>query len=165
MTRDEIYSIFNKTLDFTRNLASDPQYVRLNQIPVGVCVEVCTVQQEGESYNDALDRAIRADHLVPLDMCLILPPNAGTLRPMCCYRKLFLRKLRRVRAENVEEGLAIMPVCTICSRSGKLGAQISTLPKCGHAFHYHCVFRWIEANGTMCPSCSRPVYDRITELF
>ncbi|KAL3617592.1 hypothetical protein CASFOL_037913 [Castilleja foliolosa] len=165
MTPDEINLTLNETLDFTRNLASDPQYVRLNQIPVLVSLEVRTVQQEGEAYNDALDRAIRAEHLCPLDMYPIIA--MGAFRPMCYFRKSFLRKLslRKVRVENVEEGLALMPVCPICSRSGKLGAWISTLPKCGHAFHYHCVFRWIEANGMMCPSCFRPGYDRISELL
>ncbi|KAL3617864.1 hypothetical protein CASFOL_038185 [Castilleja foliolosa] len=162
MTAEEQKFLHNETLDFTRNLASE--YVSLNQIPVGVCLEVRTVQQEGEAYNDALDRAIRAEHLFPLDMCSSSIAR-GAFTPMCCFRKSFLTRLLRVRVENVEEGLALMPVCHICSRSCKLGAQISTLPKCGHVFHSHCIFRWIEANGIMCPSCLRPGFDHLSELM
>ncbi|KAL3625350.1 hypothetical protein CASFOL_030804 [Castilleja foliolosa] len=147
MSRDEIEFLLNKTLDFTRNIASDPRYVLLNPIPVTVCLEVRTVQQEGEPFNDALDRAIREEHLVPLYMwnyattveCSSMPDD----------RRLFLKFLKRVRVKNVEEGLALMRVCPICSRSGALGSQISTLPRCGHAFHSHCIYRWIEENDVL----------------
>ncbi|KAL3625341.1 hypothetical protein CASFOL_030795 [Castilleja foliolosa] len=144
MTEDEIKFLLNKTLDFTRNIASDPQYVSLNPIPVVVCLEVKTVQQEGEPFNDALDRAIRAEHLVPLYNWSVATTVECSSMPK--ERRLFLIFLKRVRVENVEEGMALMPVCPICSRSGAIGSQISTLPRCGHAFHSHCIARWIEEN-------------------
>ncbi|KAL3631750.1 hypothetical protein CASFOL_024734 [Castilleja foliolosa] len=154
MNGDEIIFLLNETLDFTRNIASDPQHVLLNLIPVAVCIEVRTVQQDGETLDDAMDRAIRAEYTVPM----FTDPTY-----MCYSRSSFLRELSKVRVANVEEGLALMPVCPICSRSCTLGAQISTLPKCGHTFHSHCIFLWIKDKGLICPSCPSPAYERIWE--
>ncbi|KAL3655374.1 hypothetical protein CASFOL_001160 [Castilleja foliolosa] len=91
-----------------------------------------------------MDRAIRAEHLVPLYMWKHATTVGCSTMPKS--RWLYLVFLKRVRVENVEEGLALMPVCPICSRSSTLGSPISSLRRCGHAFHSHCIFRWIEDN-------------------
>ncbi|KAL3631585.1 hypothetical protein CASFOL_024569 [Castilleja foliolosa] len=157
MTRAEIHFLLNETLDFTRSLVSDPQYVSLNPIPVVVYVEVHTVQQKNETLNNAMDRAIRAEHLAPL--YLWPQPTIVESGEMCSYRLSYLRGLTRVRVENAVDGLALMPICPICKRCGRVGSQITTLPGCGHAFHSHCVIRWIASKEKdVCPSCRRRAF-------
>ncbi|GFP99351.1 E3 ubiquitin-protein ligase rnf126-b [Phtheirospermum japonicum] len=71
---------------------------------------------------------------------------------------MFIRSLDRVRVGNADERLALMKVCSICSRDSNVGAQITPLPTCGHAFHSHCILPWLEENN-LCPSCRSPAYD------
>ncbi|GFP87913.1 hypothetical protein PHJA_000935000 [Phtheirospermum japonicum] len=96
--------------------------------PVVVDLDVFTVQREGETFDACMDRAIMAQKL---------------------------RHLDRMRVEDVQEGLALMPVCPICSRGTSIGAQISLLT-CQHAFHSHCIIRVLESNKLTCPLCHYP---------
>lgn len=41
--------------------------------------------------------------------------------------------------------------CTICIEEVATGTTVSTMP-CGHWFHFECIKRWLEQNGT-CPNC------------
>ncbi|GFP97439.1 E3 ubiquitin-protein ligase rnf6 [Phtheirospermum japonicum] len=157
MSKDELRSLLKETLDFLRKTAADPQHAPLNPIPVVVHLDVCTVQQEGESFGAAKDRAIRAEYLVPLYLWQhrMTLPEFKAMHPLL---RMFIRSLDRVRVGNADERLALMKVCSICSRDSNVGAQITPLPTCGHAFHSHCILPWLEENN-LCPSCRSPAYD------
>ncbi|CAA0827555.1 Putative RING-H2 finger protein ATL50 [Striga hermonthica] len=156
MTRDEIKHMLGQALDFTREAAADPQHAALDKIPIVVGIEVCTVQQDGESVEAAMGRAIRAQYLVPLYLWTKETPKQYKLREYGVRWLYFLRKLGKIRVENVDEGLALMPACHICSRATTTGAQITVLPSCGHAFHTRCVWVWLE-NNEKCPLCGDSV--------
>ncbi|GFQ07379.1 hypothetical protein PHJA_002882000 [Phtheirospermum japonicum] len=155
MTRDESLSLANEAFAFAKQMVdNDPQLG--SPVPVVVDLDVCTVQREGETFDACMDRAITAQKLVPL--YLWYPAQTVEHKPstMCGGTVFFLRDLGRMRVEHLQEGLALMPVCPICSRGTNIGAQISLLP-CQHAFHSHCIVRLLESNKLTCPLCHSPV--------
>ncbi|KAH6825039.1 hypothetical protein C2S53_006956 [Perilla frutescens var. hirtella] len=104
---------------------NDPAHADLLTIPVAIDLEVRTVQMENESVSEARERSINPEVLVPLHFWS---------HTMACERMgrrhhgdVLLCMLPRLKVENVEEVLALMPLCVIC---------ISVL-KCGHIFHSH----------------------------
>ncbi|GFQ07380.1 hypothetical protein PHJA_002882100 [Phtheirospermum japonicum] len=160
MTKQEIRKLFDDAFDFAKRMAADDPQPN-NIIPVVVDLDVRTVQQEGESFDECMERAITAQKLVPL----WLWPSEQTVE-----RKQFnkdptfvflLRVLHRIRVEDVDEGLALMELCPICSKSPKVGSQISKLWFCEHPFHSHCIVRVLEDNN-LCPTCHSPVYGKHT---
>ncbi|KAI3449143.1 hypothetical protein Pfo_005808 [Paulownia fortunei] len=155
MTDDEVDRLIYEAFDFAKQMAADPQHASLRVIPVVVGVEVCTVQQEGEPIGPTMDRAIRAQNLVPLYLWPF--PTAVERQPINPLLINFMMKLPRIRVEDVDEGRALMRVCSICLRNPRMGTQISLLP-CHHAFHSHCVVRWLE-NSKLCPLCHFPAHD------
>ncbi|KAL7108191.1 hypothetical protein ACP275_06G099400 [Erythranthe tilingii] len=158
MTKDEMDRMTHEAVEFGRQMAAevaDPQPSDLVAIPISVEIDVCTVQQEGEAIDDARERAIRATNLVPLYLWQITFTKNNSKR---LWLMVYLRrKLERVRVLNIDEGLGLMNVCSICSKKPVFGAQISTLP-CGHAFHTHCIVGVLEQDN-LCPTCSYPAYD------
>eukprot|EP01057_Protomagalhaensia_wolfi_P000682 Protomagalhaensia_wolfi_Nauph_80__681@NODE_138_length_3488_cov_57_178602_g102_i0_p2_GENE_NODE_138_length_3488_cov_57_178602_g102_i0NODE_138_length_3488_cov_57_178602_g102_i0_p2_ORF_typecomplete_len292_score12_98zfRING_2/PF13639_6/2_3e13zfC3HC4_2/PF13923_6/7_9e08zfrbx1/PF12678_7/1e04zfrbx1/PF12678_7/4e08zfRING_11/PF17123_5/1_6e07zfC3HC4/PF00097_25/7_1e06zfANAPC11/PF12861_7/5_6e03zfANAPC11/PF12861_7/7_1e06zfC3HC4_3/PF13920_6/9_2e02zfC3HC4_3/PF13920_6/8_8e05zfRING_UBOX/PF13445_6/0_00015zfRING_5/PF1 len=47
-------------------------------------------------------------------------------------------------------------LCPICLTEFELAEPIRRLPACHHAFHVHCIDRWLTNCGT-CPLCQRPL--------
>ncbi|GFP91461.1 hypothetical protein PHJA_001290100 [Phtheirospermum japonicum] len=134
-------------------MAARPEHANLNLIPVVVNLEVITVQQEKETFDAAMDRAIGAHKLVPLYLWPHVT-NAERNKPrMTVMLMNYLSDLERIRVEDVDQGLALMQVCGICDRKPCLGAQISVLA-CKHAFHPHCLVRLREETPDICPICS-----------
>ncbi|KAL6533139.1 hypothetical protein OROMI_027251 [Orobanche minor] len=152
MTPKEIKSLVNEALSFANQMAAEPEHASLNKVPIVVHLEVYTVQQDGESLADAMDRSIRAHNLVPS----YIWPQPTHHKPimMNVMLRVFLLGLDRIRVEDIDEGLALMPACWICKRKPSIGAQISPLP-CKHAFHSQCIVRWLEDKGSResCPLC------------
>ncbi|CAA0832904.1 Unknown protein [Striga hermonthica] len=64
MGHDEIKRLVDEAFDFARQNAGDHDH----WVPVVVSMEVCTAQQEGESIEASMDRAIRAQYLMPLSV-------------------------------------------------------------------------------------------------
>ncbi|VFQ94282.1 unnamed protein product [Cuscuta campestris] len=143
MPHDAI-SLCASAVDFARKMGADRPH--LDVIPVFVEIKVSTVQQAGEPIALTLERAIRPERLCPLytNVFTMLPPVDPSLL-------LHVRSLPRIRVERVEQGSALMDLCDICSRGPTVGDQISNL-KCGHAFHSHCVVRWL-VRSNLCPTC------------
>ncbi|KAL7084753.1 hypothetical protein ACP275_14G240400 [Erythranthe tilingii] len=163
MTGDEMDRLTRDAVDFGRQVASavaNPQPSDLIVIPIVVELDVCTVQQDGETIEAARDRAIKAQNMLPLYLwsptfSMKTKKKNTTSKPLRLI--YFLKQLKRVRVVNVDEGLALMSFCSICSKKPMIGAQISTLP-CGHAFHAHCIVGSLE-HDNLCPTCSSPAYD------
>ncbi|KAL3627711.1 hypothetical protein CASFOL_029074 [Castilleja foliolosa] len=64
MPGDEIQSLIHEVFDFAQEImAVDPS---IPVIPIVVDVDVCTVQLDGETLDDAIDRSVRPDCLIPL---------------------------------------------------------------------------------------------------
>ncbi|XP_012840152.1 PREDICTED: RING-H2 finger protein ATL5-like [Erythranthe guttata] len=153
MTKDEVNKLVHEAFEFARKIADDPRHASRLVIPVLVSLEVRTVQQEGEPVDSVIDRTIRAEKLAPLYLWPLATPPVDHPKFPC-----FLTKLPRNRVEDIEEGLKIMRACGICLRAPTIGAQITVLPSCGHAFHSHCIVRWLMGNN-LCPLCNSPAYD------
>ncbi|KAL3629597.1 hypothetical protein CASFOL_026819 [Castilleja foliolosa] len=137
-------------------MASRPANSSPRLIPVVVRLEACTVQKEGESNEAVMERAICSRRLIPL---YLYPCPMITEMPKRIddHLKLFLKSMDRVRVEDTGQELArIMTVCHFCSKRACVGAQIILL-KCNHAFHSHCIARWLE-DSNMCPLCDEFVY-------
>ncbi|GFP98145.1 E3 ubiquitin-protein ligase rnf6 [Phtheirospermum japonicum] len=45
----------------------------------------------------------------------------------------------------------------VCVVPPTIGSQVTTL-KCGHAFHYHCIAKWLGDNDS-CPTCRQQAHD------
>ncbi|GFP87069.1 E3 ubiquitin-protein ligase rnf126 [Phtheirospermum japonicum] len=151
MSYDEILYILDEAIDFAK---ADPHQQQSQVTAVVVSLEVCTVQQDGESLGACMDRAIRATNLVPL---YLWPYATMERKPMTSMLSGYLRRLDRFRVEDIDQGSTLMRACPICSRDTTIGAQISKLPKCKHAFHSHCIVRCLEDNN-LCPTCQAPAY-------
>ncbi|WVZ74933.1 hypothetical protein U9M48_023047 [Paspalum notatum var. saurae] len=52
--------------------------------------------------------------------------------------------------------------CTVCLGEFQDGELLRLLPKCGHAFHVHCIDTWLRAH-VNCPLCRADVVDRAAE--
>ncbi|KAL3639667.1 hypothetical protein CASFOL_014635 [Castilleja foliolosa] len=157
MTEDEMKLLSSEAFDFAKQMAAKPEHALLNLIPIAVEIDVCTVQQEAETYDACLGRAIRPQNMVPLYLWVSFT-SVEERKPMTPRLITFLLHLPRIRVEDIEKGLALMEECSICSEMTKVGAQISVL-QCGHAFHSHCVVGWLEDN-RLCPTCKSPAYER-----
>ncbi|KAL3625581.1 hypothetical protein CASFOL_031035 [Castilleja foliolosa] len=157
MTEDEMKLLSSEAFDFAKQMAVKPEHASLNLIPIVVEIDVCTVQQEAETHDACLGRAIRPQNMVPLYLFLEFT-SVEERKPMTSKLIMFLFDLPRIRVEDIEKGLALMEECSICSERAKVGAQISVL-QCGHAFHSRCVVGWLEDN-RLCPTCKSPAYKR-----
>ncbi|GFQ08242.1 E3 ubiquitin-protein ligase rnf6 [Phtheirospermum japonicum] len=160
MTLSEINNFTRSALAFAKRMAARPENASLSHIPVVVSFEVCTVQKEGELHEAVMDRAICNRRLVPLHLyhCQTITEMP---KPMDFYVLQSLMMLPRARVEDTDQELArLMSVCHICSKRPCVGAQI-TLLRCKHAFHSHCVVRWLEDNN-LCPLCDCDVYIRFS---
>ncbi|GFP93357.1 E3 ubiquitin protein ligase rie1 [Phtheirospermum japonicum] len=158
MTLSEITNFTRSAFAFAERMAARPENASLSHIPVVVSFEVCTVQKEGELHEAVMDRAICNRRLVPL---YLYPCQTITEmpKPMDVYVKQTLRRLPRTRVEDTDQELASpMSACHFCSKRPCAGAQI-TLLRCNHAFHSHCIVRWLEDNN-LCPLCDYDVYFR-----
>ncbi|KAL3628625.1 hypothetical protein CASFOL_027671 [Castilleja foliolosa] len=165
MSIDEIKSLVNQALDFAKQqmAVNAAKYESRSVISFVVGLDVCTVQQEGESINDTMGRAIRPEHLFPMRMCYLFERRGpgwrynGETEKSYIDHMDFLTDLARFRPDD-DVGLARMEVCGVCSLESRAvpAAQVSYLP-CGHGFHSHCVFRWFNDGKSMCPSCGARV--------
>ncbi|KAK9110972.1 hypothetical protein Scep_018491 [Stephania cephalantha] len=56
------------------------------------------------------------------------------------------------------EGLHLIDVndCSVCLSEFEYGESLRVLPKCGHAFHVHCIDAWLSSH-TNCPLCRAPI--------
>ncbi|KAI3469245.1 hypothetical protein Pfo_025908 [Paulownia fortunei] len=150
MSDDEIQRLVHGAFDFAKQRAADPQHGSV--IPVVVGLDVCTVQLDGEPLNATIDRAIRPECLIPLYLWPVGPDvQRRRIGEVDITLDLFSMDLPKIRVEDVDQGLALMEVCPICLHNPTIGAQISLLP-CHHAFHNHCVVRWLQKS-TSCPLC------------
>lgn len=155
MPRDLIRTFNLDAIDFARETtAADPERASDVVIPIAAHVKVCTVQLGSESFEEAMNRAIRAEDLVPL---FVWSFRAVVDESKCsCERGFNLSyRLEGKRFESVDEALALMPLCSICSQAPTFGTQITVLPKCGHAFHSRCIILHL-VDQDMCPCCSTP---------
>ncbi|XP_046979677.1 peroxisome biogenesis factor 10-like [Schistocerca americana] len=66
-------------------------------------------------------------------------------------RHLIRREQRRNRRRRRRNEVGS---CVICQEN--VLRSVSSVLSCGHYFHTHCIFAWINAN-TSCPTCRAPV--------
>ncbi|KAL3619352.1 hypothetical protein CASFOL_036922 [Castilleja foliolosa] len=120
-------------------------------VPIIVDVDVCTLQLVGETIDKAFERSVRPESLIPLE--LVRPIEKGNNK-LCRLRvrDFLLYGLPMVR---VEEGSDVMETCPICMGGPRGGALVSRLP-CKHAFHSHCVVRWLMKRQS-CPMCRHEI--------
>ncbi|KAL7155435.1 hypothetical protein ABFS83_03G074800 [Erythranthe nasuta] len=133
MPAEESLLLASRALDFAKQTTLNSPHP-VDVVLVTVDLDVCTVQLEGETLDDAFGRAIRAECLPPLYLWPHLSPR---------------NRLLAIR--HVDQGLSVMDTCSICLCNPTIGAQLSLLA-CGHSFHYHCIARWLMKS-TTCPFC------------
>ncbi|GFQ07746.1 E3 ubiquitin-protein ligase rnf181 [Phtheirospermum japonicum] len=121
MTDDLIQSFIHKALDYAQQVTA--VHPSRPIVPIVVNLYVCTLQLDGETIDHAIDRSVRPDCLIPLD--LLRPDGAGSG--------------------------ALMETCPFCLGGPTAVAPVSLLP-CKHAFHSHCVVRWLMESES-CPLC------------
>ncbi|GFP85102.1 E3 ubiquitin-protein ligase rlim [Phtheirospermum japonicum] len=152
MTDDQIQSFIHKALDYAQQITA--VHPSRPIVPIVVDLYVCTVQLDGETIDHTIDRSVRPDCLIPLH--LLRPDGAAKdddddscLR----LRDYLLCVLPRIRADDLHvEGFgALMETCPICLGGPTAAAPVSLLP-CRHAFHSHCVVRWLMERES-CPMC------------
>ncbi|GER26044.1 RING/U-box superfamily protein [Striga asiatica] len=155
MGHEETKRLVDEAFDFARENAGAHDH----WVPVVVDLEVCTAQQEGESIEASMERAIRAQYLMPLSyLTAHLLPTEEYKPKKFDIRHIFSRKMGMVRVEEKNEDEK--KACGICSRNtSHVGAVLSTIPACGHTFHAHCLCLWLEAT-TRCPTCQTAAYHR-----
>ncbi|EYU38939.1 hypothetical protein MIMGU_mgv1a012270mg [Erythranthe guttata] len=158
MTFDETSALERGAVAFARQTAAAATSANRDLVfPVVIGIDVCTVQQEGETIGEARARAIRSKHMVPVFLyqlaCFRLDQNRSA--KLC----VFLRDvLPRTRVVDVVVSDDEDFVCPMCSKRPWFGVQVTSLPCCGRTFHSHCIVTWLEHNH-VCPSCDSPVYD------
>ncbi|GFQ07604.1 nep1-interacting protein-like 1 [Phtheirospermum japonicum] len=148
MSDDEIQKLVREALCLAKQQESITS-TRARVIPFVVGIDVCTVQQEGEGLDAAMDRAIKVENLLPLDL---LDGSNPDIAIDLNLEDFLICHLPRIRVEDVDEGFSLMETCSICLRNPTIGAQVSVVPSCRHAFHYHCIVRWVMRNNS-CPLC------------
>ncbi|KAK6136288.1 hypothetical protein DH2020_029952 [Rehmannia glutinosa] len=127
MPEDEIDKLVHEAFNFAKHHKS----IRSTVIPFIVDVDVCTVQQDGEELEAAMDRAIRAENLVPLYLWhhIKVEDDVDKLEDILDFLQF---NLPRMRVEDVDQGLGLMETCPVCLHDPTVGAQISLLPQCSH---------------------------------
>ncbi|KAK6156396.1 hypothetical protein DH2020_010644 [Rehmannia glutinosa] len=161
MPDDEIQNLVHGALDFAKQqliCGVDDKSSIGRVIPLVVGVDVCTVQQEGEELDAAMDRAIRPEKLIPLSVWYHINYVEKHNHIDLVELVEFMLTLLRIRVEDVDKGLSLMETCPICLHNPTIGTQITFLPLCGHAFHNHCIIRWLQKNNS-CPFCRVRAYD------
>ncbi|CAA0841904.1 RING/U-box superfamily protein [Striga hermonthica] len=157
MTEAHIQELIREALDLCRSTVLSTADRGPRVIPVTVRIDVCTVQQDGEELGATMDRAIRVENLLPLDVNGIY-----IYRDIGFALEVFVvEDMVKFRLEDVELGLGLMRSCPICKRAPTLGAQLSTLA-CGHTFHCRCIVGSLR-NKNSCPVCNVSVYDENPE--
>ncbi|KAL8059159.1 hypothetical protein ABFX02_03G068100 [Erythranthe guttata] len=159
MPAEESLLLASRALDFAKQTALNSPHP-VDVVLVTVDLDVCTLQLEGETLDDAFGRAIRAECLPPLYLWPHLSPRNRllTIRRVDLDLRLFLRSgLPLIRVEDVDQGLSVMDTCSICLCNPTIGAQLSLLA-CGHSFHYHCIVRWLMKSH-LCPVCRFHAHD------
>ncbi|GFQ07747.1 E3 ubiquitin-protein ligase rnf181 [Phtheirospermum japonicum] len=154
MPDDEIRSLIHEVFDFAEQITVVDSSIPA--VPIVVEVDVWTVQLDGETLDDAIDRSVRPDRLIPLD--LVRPEGwekEDSCRPL---RDYLLYGLPRIGVEDEGFG-ARMETCPICLGGPTAAAPMSLLP-CNHAFHRHCVVRWILKSWS-CPLCRHEIAHEI----
>ncbi|KAL6563756.1 hypothetical protein OROGR_002715 [Orobanche gracilis] len=152
---DAIPNLVEEVVGLVGQTVADPRYRSLALIPVVAAVDVCTVQQEDEPLDAAMERAIRAGRLGPSECCA---DGDEICEELWCFLK---NELPRTGVEGVDMCSNLMDDdCSICLHGHTIGTHISRLPLCGHAFHYHCAVSWLVRKNT-CPLCCRQVHDLI----
>ncbi|KAL3619354.1 hypothetical protein CASFOL_036924 [Castilleja foliolosa] len=145
MPDDQILALIRQVFDFTQEIVSVDPSVPI--VPIVVDVDVCTLQLDGETIYDTFDRAVTPDCLTPLE-----PVEKEN---KLCRRRVWdflLYDLPRVR---VDKGSGLMEECPICMCGPSRGSLVSWLP-CKHAFHSHCVTRWLIKRQS-CPLCRHEI--------
>ncbi|KAK6136287.1 hypothetical protein DH2020_029951 [Rehmannia glutinosa] len=124
MPEDEIDKLVHEAFNFAKHHKS----IRSTVIPFIVGVDVCTVQQDDEELEAAMDRAIRAENLVPLYLWhhIKVEDDVDKLEDILDFLQF---NLPRMRVEDVDEGLGLMETCPVCLHDPTVGAQISLLPQ------------------------------------
>ncbi|KAL3627710.1 hypothetical protein CASFOL_029073 [Castilleja foliolosa] len=149
MPGDEIQSLIHEVFDFAQEImAVDPS---IPVVPIVVDVGVCTVQLDGETLDHAIDRSVRPDCLIPLPLLRPEWKKNDSFRPINDY---LLYGLPRIGVEDEGFG-AHMETCSICLGGPTAAAPMSLLP-CNHAFHRHCVVKWMLKSWT-CPLCRHEI--------
>ncbi|KAL3643393.1 hypothetical protein CASFOL_014208 [Castilleja foliolosa] len=147
MPNDQIQTLIHQTLDFAyQTVIVDPSSPIVS---IGVDVEACTVQLDGETVHDATNRSVRPDCLIPLELVLPVKKLDKSRRRL---RNFVLFGLPR---SVVDKGFDMMETCSICMGGPTAGGTVSWLP-CKHAFHRHCVVRWLMEK-VSCPLCRHEV--------
>ncbi|KAL3619363.1 hypothetical protein CASFOL_036933 [Castilleja foliolosa] len=148
MPNDQVLTLIYQLLDLTQQIVSVDPFVPM--VPIVVDVDVCTIQLDGETMDEAFDRSVRPDSLTPLEMVW----SMGKETCPCCrrLRGFLLYVLPRV---GEDKGSGLMEECPICMGGPSRGAMVSWLP-CKHAFHSHCVVRWLMKSQS-CPFCRHEI--------
>ncbi|CAA0841905.1 RING/U-box superfamily protein [Striga hermonthica] len=161
MTEAHIQEIIHETRDLCRSTELSTADRDPRVIPVTVRIGVCTVQQDGEGLDAAVDRAITVPNLMAMRV------GGGLYKELGIALAMFVMKnMGRSRLEDVGLGLGLMRSCPICERAPTLGAQLLTTV-CGHTFHSHCIVGSLRKKNS-CPVCNVPVYDEnpyLKDLF
>ncbi|KAL3619360.1 hypothetical protein CASFOL_036930 [Castilleja foliolosa] len=144
----QILALIHRLLDLAVQIVSDNPSVPV--VAIVADVNVCTMQLFFETIDEAFDRAVRPDRLTPLEL----------VRPVEKEKKLCRRRVRDfllygLPRVGVDKGSGLMEMCQICMGGPKRGALVSWLP-CKHAFHSHCVTRWLMKRRS-CPLCSHEI--------
>ncbi|GER50617.1 ring finger protein-like protein [Striga asiatica] len=71
MTEAHIQEMIHEALDLCRSTVLSTADRGPRVIPVTVRIDVCTVQQDGEELDAAVDRAIRVENLMPIGGCRV----------------------------------------------------------------------------------------------
>ncbi|CAA0841977.1 Unknown protein [Striga hermonthica] len=163
MPEAQIQELVSEALESCRSTMSSTADRDPRVVPVTVTIDVCTVQQDGEELDAAVDRAITIENLLPVlffDFDLVVRKNSFDARGIPCMLASFVWvDMERFRLEDVELGLGLMRSCPICDRAPTLGAQLSTIV-CGHTFHSHCIVgSLLDKKKNSCPVCNVPVYE------
>ncbi|CAA0822735.1 RING/U-box superfamily protein [Striga hermonthica] len=158
MPEAQIQELVSEVLDLCRSKMSSTADRDPRVVPVTVTIDVCTVQQDGEELDAAVDRAITIENLLPVlffDIDRVLKEISFDARGIPCTLATFVWvDMERFRLEDVELGLGLMRSCPICDRAPTLGAQLSTIV-CGHTFHSHCIVGSLLNKKNSCPVCNR----------
>ncbi|CAA0841902.1 RING/U-box superfamily protein [Striga hermonthica] len=153
MTEAHIQEMIHEAFDLCRSTVLSTADRGPRVIPVTVRIDVCTVQQDGEELDAAVDRAITVPSLMPVRVGGGLYEELGF--PLAIF---VMKNMGRSRLEDVVLGLGLMRRCPICERAPTLGAQLLTT-ECGHTFHSHCIVGSLRKKKNSCPVCNVPVYD------